>query len=31
VAMAKSGRIVVAKAGIKAWRVHPSGAWGPCV
>jgi hypothetical protein len=31
VAMAKSGRIVVAKAGVKAWRVHPSGTWGPCV
>lgn len=31
VAMAKSGRIVVAKAGLKAWRIHPSGQWGPCV
>jgi uncharacterized protein len=31
VAMAKSGRKVVAKAGLKAWRVFPSGAWGPTV
>jgi hypothetical protein len=31
VAMAKAGRIVVAKAGVKAWRVHPSGQWGPCI
>ncbi len=29
VAMAKSGRIVVAKAGEKAWRIHASGQWGP--
>jgi hypothetical protein len=31
VAMAKAGRIVVAKAGLKAWRVHANGEWGPCV
>jgi hypothetical protein len=31
VAMAKSGRIVVAKAGLKSWRIHASGEWGPCV
>ena len=30
VAMAKSGRTVVAKAGLKAWRIHPNGQWGPC-
>jgi hypothetical protein len=29
VQMAKAGRIVVAKAGLKAWRVHASGEWGP--
>jgi uncharacterized protein len=29
VTMAKSGRMVLAKAGLKAWRVHASGAWGP--
>jgi hypothetical protein len=29
--MAKSGRIVVAKAGVKAWRVHSTGEWGPCI
>lgn len=31
VAMAKAGRIVVAKAGLKAWRIHANGEWGPCV
>jgi hypothetical protein len=31
VAVAKSGRRVVAKAGVKAWRVFPSGEWGPTV
>lgn len=31
VAMAKSGRTVVAKAGLKSWRIHASGEWGPCV
>jgi uncharacterized protein len=30
VAMAKSGRTVVAKAGLKAWRIHANGQWGPC-
>jgi uncharacterized protein len=29
VAMAKAGRTVVAKAGLKSWRVHASGEWGP--
>jgi hypothetical protein len=31
VAMAKSGRTVVAKAGLKSWRIRASGEWGPCV
>jgi len=31
VAMAKAGRIVVAKAGLKAWRIRANGEWGPCV
>lgn len=31
VSIAKSGRTVKAKAGEKAWRVHASGEWGPCV
>ncbi|WP_036259609.1 hypothetical protein [Methylocapsa aurea] len=31
VAMAKTGRIVVAKAGLKSWRVYASGEWGPCI
>ncbi|WP_348273262.1 hypothetical protein [Methylocapsa sp. D3K7] len=31
VAMAKSGRIVVAKAGLKSWRIHANGQWGPCI
>jgi hypothetical protein len=30
VAMAKSGRIVVAKAGLQSWRVYPNGQWSPC-
>lgn len=29
VRMARGGRIVVAKAGLKAWRIHASGYWGP--
>ena len=31
VAVAKAGRTVVAKAGLKSWRIHASGQWGPCV
>lgn len=31
VAVAKAGRIVVAKAGLKAWRIHANGEWGPCI
>ena len=31
VAMAKSGRLVVAKAGLKTWRIFESGQWGPWV
>jgi uncharacterized protein len=31
VAMAKSGRIVVAKAGLTSWRIFSSGEWGPTV
>lgn len=31
VAVAKSGRTVVAKAGLKSWRIWASGEWGPCV
>jgi hypothetical protein len=31
VKLAKSGRLVVAKAGLKSWRIHGSGEWGPCV
>lgn len=31
VAMAKAGRTVVAKAGLRSWRIHASGAWGPCI
>lgn len=31
VAMAKNGRTVVAKAGLRSWRIWPSGQWGPCV
>ena len=29
VAMAKSGRTVVAKAGLSSWRIFASGEWGP--
>jgi hypothetical protein len=29
VAVAKTGRTVLAKAGVKAWRVRASGEWGP--
>lgn len=29
VAMAKEGRTVVAKAGLKAWRIYDTGEWGP--
>ena len=31
VAMAKSGRTVVAKAGLSSWRIFSSGDWGPTV
>jgi uncharacterized protein len=31
VATAKSGRVVVAKAGLLSWRVFGSGEWGPTV
>jgi hypothetical protein len=31
VAMAKSGRLVVAKAGLMSWRVFASGQWGPTI
>jgi len=31
VAIAKSGRVVVAKAGLKSWRIRDSGEWGPCI
>jgi len=31
VAVAKSGRLVVAKAGLMSWRVFASGQWGPTV
>jgi len=31
VAVAKTGRTVVAKAGLKAWRVYASGEWAPTV
>jgi uncharacterized protein len=31
VAVAKSGRTVVAKAGLSSWRIFASGAWGPTV
>jgi hypothetical protein len=30
VAVAKSGRTVVAKAGLKSWRIHANGQWSPC-
>ncbi|MBL8590444.1 MAG: hypothetical protein JNK46_18055, partial [Methylobacteriaceae bacterium] len=29
VAMAKEGHTVVAKAGMKGWRIYPSGKWTP--
>ena len=29
VAVAKSGRVVVAKAGLSSWRIFASGEWGP--
>ncbi len=29
VAKAKEGETVTAKAGVKAWRIHPSGKWTP--
>jgi len=31
VATAKSGRVVVAKAGLMSWRIFASGEWGPTV
>ena len=31
VAVAKTGRCVVAKAGLQSWRVYASGAWAPTV
>jgi len=31
VEVAKKGRTVVAKAGLRSWRVHANGRWGPCV
>ncbi len=31
VAVAKTGRIVVAKAGLATWRIYASGEWGPTV
>jgi uncharacterized protein len=31
VAIAKSGRTVVAKAGLTSWRVFASGEWGPTI
>ena len=31
VAVAKTGRTVVAKAGLQAWRIYASGQWGPSV
>jgi hypothetical protein len=31
VSVAKSGRTVVAKAGLNAWRIFPTGEWGPTV
>ena len=30
-AMAKSGRVVVAKAGLKSWRIRANGETGPCI
>jgi uncharacterized protein len=31
VAMAKAGRMVVAKAGLKSWRIRANGESGPCI
>ena len=31
VAVAKSGRTVIAKAGLSSWRIFSSGEWGPTV
>lgn len=31
VAIAKTGRTVVAKAGLKSWRIRETGEWGPCL
>ena len=31
VAVAKTGRMVVAKAGLSSWRIFASGEWGPTV
>lgn len=31
VAMARRGRTVVAKAGLKTWRIHANGEWSPSV
>ena len=31
VAIAKTGRVVVAKAGLKSWRLRETGEWGPCI
>ena len=28
--IAKTGKTVKAKAGLKAWRIHSDGHWGPC-
>lgn len=30
-AKAREGRTVVAKAGLKSWRIHENGEWGPTV
>ena len=30
VSIAKTGRVVMAKAGRKAWRIYGTGQWGPC-
>ncbi len=31
VAMARAGRTVVAKAGLRCWRIHATGEWGPSI
>ncbi len=31
VAIAKTGRVVVAKSGLSSWRIYASGEWGPTV